>query len=204
MPFASRALVEVENDGPQAVAMSWEAVHAPLDRAADSLLRFHAKWHRDLPPPRPDRHPDWTLLQTQGRGRFVGTQLHVWNPAGGWWGEGDEKFFIDGEKFPSTFGTGSEDYFGFAWSSATTFNEPLHGQPVNQNNAGHASLHRWHIADNVPFQQSFEGSIEKYFPDSRPTLYATAVYWYLAADGIDTYGPVPVADRVGYWKRNLR
>ena len=59
-----------------------------------------------------DRKPDWVILATQGRGQFCGVMLDVWNPRGGWWGEGDEKFFVDGEKFPSTIGTGSEDYFG--------------------------------------------------------------------------------------------
>ena len=52
--------------------------------------------------------------------------LHVWNPRGGWWGEGDEKFFVDGEKFPSTFGTGSEDYFGYAWGNPHLFQKPYH------------------------------------------------------------------------------
>ena len=89
-----------------------------------------------------ERYPDWPLLITSGSGRFCGVHLHVWNPnpfgrvrkglpprmrdygervmrimngAGRhwWWGEGDEKFFVDGEGFPSTFGTGSEDYFGY-------------------------------------------------------------------------------------------
>ena len=74
---------------------------------------------------------DWTMLHTQGRGRFVGVELHVWNPKGGWWGEGDEKFYIDGEKFPSTFGTGSEDYFGYAWCNPTPFQNCL-PQPDQQ------------------------------------------------------------------------
>ena len=65
------------------------------------------------------------MLRTQGRGRFCGVMLHVWNPLGGWWGEGDEKFFVDGEKFPSTFGTGSEDYFGYAWCGASFFQQAL-------------------------------------------------------------------------------
>ena len=99
--------------------------------------------------------------------------LHVWNPRGGWWGEGDEKFFVDGEKFPSTIGTGSEDYFGYAWCSPQLFQNAYHNQTRNDgNNRGHVSVNRWHIADNVPFQKSFEGCIEKYYPNDRPTLYA--------------------------------
>ena len=51
-------------------------------------------------------------------------------------------------------------------------------------------MNRWHIADNIPFQKSFEGAIEKYYPNTRPTLYASTVYWYLAPGGNDPYPPV--------------
>ena len=202
MPFASDAHVTVENGSDHPVAMRWEVTTAPLDKAVDALLRFHAKWHRNaFLPERPDRAPDWTILTTQGQGRFVGTQLHIWNPGGGWWGEGDEKFFVDGEKFPSTFGTGSEDYFGYAWGSGAPFDNALHGHPADYQHPGHVSLHRWHIADNVPFRRSFEGCIEKYFPNQRPTLYAAVAFWYLSAGGTDPYQPQPVAERIDYWKQ---
>ena len=104
--------------------------------------------------------------------------LHVWNPRGGWWGEGDEKFFVDGEMFPSTFGTGSEDYFGYAWCDPTLFTNCYHNQTISMGNRGHISVNRWHIGDNVPFQESFEAAIEKYYPNSKPTLYAATAYWY--------------------------
>lgn len=201
MPFASHALLTVSNDGPKPVTMTWEFAHAPLTKPIASLLRFHAKWHRDaFLPDRPDRAIDWTLLTTQGKGRYVGTQLHIWSHTKGWawWGEGDEKFFIDGEKFPSTFGTGSEDYFGFAWCTPTAFVQALHGQPINQGNSGHASEHRSHVPDSLPFQQSFDGYIEKYFPNSKPTFYAAVAYWYLSPDGKDHYLPQSVSDRVDY------
>jgi hypothetical protein len=198
MPYASGAHIQVENDSGQPVTMNWEVTHAPLTKPADSLLRFHAKWHRDaFLVERKDRWPDWPLLKTEGTGRYVGTQLHIWNPRGGWWGEGDEKFFVDGEKFPSTFGTGSEDYFGYAWGSDHLFNQAFHGQVICGDN--HTSVHRWHISDNVPFQKTFEGCIEKYFPNDRPTLYAAVAFWYLSANGTDPYEPVPVSERIGYW-----
>jgi hypothetical protein len=202
MPFGSKAHLEVGNDGPAPVSMNWEIDHAALSRPIESLARFHAKWHRDaFLTNRPDRAPDWTLLTTQGKGRYVGTHLHGWNPRGDWWGEGDDKFFIDGEKFPSTFGTGSEDYFGYAWSSSGHFSRPYHNQILNEDNAGHFDDNRWHIADSVPFETSFEGDIEKYFSNDRPTLYAAVAFWYLNAEGNDPYTAVPVADRVGYWVR---
>ena len=97
------------------------------------------------------------MLRTEGRGRFCGVMLHVWNPRGGWWGEGDEKFFVDGEKFPSTIGTGSEDYFGYAWCDPHLFQKPYHAQSMTQNNAGHQSVLRWHVVDNIPFQTVVRG-----------------------------------------------
>ena len=201
MPFAKRAQVELINDGKQPRQIRFEIVHAPLSQPIDRLGRFHAKWHRDVfLPTEPERHIDWPVVKTEGAGRFVGMMLHIWNPRGGWWGEGDEKFFVDGEKFPSTFGTGSEDYFGYAWSSAKPFQHALHNQTRNDGNSkGHVSVNRWHVADNVPFHSSFEGDIEKYFPNEKPTLYAAMAYWYLKPGGNDPYHAVPLRERVDYW-----
>jgi hypothetical protein len=201
MPFATSAEIVVANEGDAPATLDWRIEHAPLPAAVsgDALLRFHAKWHGDVFPVRADRAPDWTLLRTEGRGRFVGTQLHVWNPRGGWWGEGDEKFFVDGEKFPSVFGTGTEDYLGYAWSSKETFVQALHSQPVNQQNRGHVSANRWHVPDDVPFQSGFEGAIEKYFPNANPCHWAAVAYWYLTPGGVDPHGRVPVEQRIGPW-----
>ena len=201
MPFARQARIELINEGKEPRMASFELVHAPLSQPVERLTRFHAKWHRDaLLPKEPERQIDWSVMKTEGAGRFVGMMLHIWNPRGGWWGEGDEKFFVDGEKFPSTFGTGSEDYFGYAWSSPKPFEHAFHNQTHNDGNSkGHVSVNRWQIADNVPFHTSFEGCIEKYFPNEKPTLYAGMAYWYLSPGGNDPYHPVPLSERVGYW-----
>lgn len=202
MPFAKEARIQLSNEGTQRVRqVAVEITHAPLDWPIEQLGRFHAKWHRDVfLPSVPERQIDWPVLITEGRGRFVGMMLHIWNPRGGWWGEGDEKFFVDGEPFPSTFGTGSEDYFGYAWSDAGLFQHAFHNQTYNDGNSrGHISVNRWHIPDAVPFQTRFEGCIEKYYSNQRPTLYAAMAYWYLAPQGGDPYRAVPVAERLGYW-----
>lgn len=200
MPFAKNAEVQFANDGVESREITFEITHAPISGNLANLTRFHAKWHRDaLLPVDPARQIDWTMLQTQGTGRFCGVMLHVWNPKGGWWGEGDEKFFVDGERFPSTFGTGSEDYFGYAWCNPTLFQNAYHNQPISMNNKGHTSVNRWHITDNIPFHTSFEGDIEKYYPNTRPTLYASTVYWYLAPGGTDPYMARPLSERIGYW-----
>ena len=221
MPFRKGARIALTNDGDQVRHVKFTVTHAPLSRDIDQLGRFHVKWHRDaFNPEREDRWPDWTLLKTSGQGRFCGTMLHVWNPNGApctdsktldaiggcWWGEGDEKFFVDGEKFPSIFGTGTEDYFGYACGDPTLFSHAYHAQTLCGDNeqqikgfSGHISLNRWHIMDNIPFQSSFEGALEKYYPNSFGTLYAASVYWYLAPGGDDPYPTVPVDQRKGYW-----
>jgi hypothetical protein len=200
MPFAKSAVVELLNEDAVDREIEAEIVHSPLKRPFDGLGHFHYKWHRDVFPVTPDRKPDWTMLKTEGRGRFCGVMLHVWNPRGSWWGEGDEKFFVDGEKFPSTIGTGSEDYFGYAWCDPHLFQYAFHCQTMTEQNKGHQSVLRWHVADNVPFQKSFEGAIEKYYENKRPTLYACVPVWYLAPDGVDPFEAVPVKERDSYYE----
>ena len=199
MPFASSADIEFVNNGKSTLPITTYITHAPLTRDIKTLGRFHAKWHRDtFPRPELERWLDWSLLKTEGKGRFCGVAMHLWVPSSGWWGEGDEKFFVDGEKFPSIFGTGSEDYFGYAWGSPALFAKPYHNQTRSDNNAGHVALNRWHITDNIPFQKSFDGYIEKYRSNARPALYSCTAYWYLASGGSDPYAEVPVSERVGY------
>ena len=208
MPFAEGAEVIVRNDFGEEVEVEMQIGHGDLKGDVEQYGRFHAKWHRDLAPLEKERWPDWTLLETEGRGRFVGTHLLVWNPKGGscslaqpgqhWWGEGDEKFFIDGEHFPSTFGTGTEDYFGYAWCDPSVFEHAYHSQTQDNDNMGYQPMNRWHIIDNIPFQESFQGYMEKYFPNHWPTQYSVVVYWYLSPDGKDPLGPVPVEERYGY------
>ena len=219
MPFDRQAVIELANDGPLPREVAFEIVHAPLERPFSRYGYFHAKWHRDVMPVGRDRWPDWTVLATRGRGRFCGMMLHVWNPRDqkapgngaaamkaaapgqAWWGEGDEKFFVDGESFPSTYGTGTEDYFGYAWGGryAGLFQTPFHCQTLTQANRGHQSLLRWQIADNIPFQTSFAAYLEKYFANDWPTRFACVAYWYLSPDGTDPFDPAPPGERLGWY-----
>ena len=230
MPFAEQARIVLSNDGAEARRVNFTIEHEALTNSAHELLRFHAKWHRDAflaEVQQNGREIDWPLLLATGQGRFCGLHLHIWNrwadpvneattwwygrwnekSIDWWWGEGDEKFFVDGEKFPSTFGTGSEDYIGYAWAAEPpfpTFESAFASQPYIELNAnGHTSVNRFQICDNVPFSESFEASIEKYKPnrwgEGNFCLYATVVYWYQRAGEIDRYGPTPLAERVGYY-----
>ena len=179
--------------------LSFELVHAPLQRPFEGLGHFHAKWHRDAFDYPADRAPDWGMLQTRDEAASAASCCMSGIPRGGWWGEGDEKFFVDGEKFPSTFGTGSEDYFGYAWCHPGLFQYAFHCQTMTENNKGHQSVLRWHIADNIPFQTSFEACIEKYYPNDRGTQYACVTCFYLDPNGTDPIKPTSVENRHGYY-----
>jgi len=210
MPFEKGAVIELANDGPQPRELEIVVEIAPLTKPAGELLRFHAWWHGDdytgVDEKRfttGDRRPDWPLLVTEGRGRYVGMTQHIWK-FGGWWGEGDEKFFVDREKYPSTIGTGSEDYIGYAWAANRpfiTFESALanntHLLPDAQKDT---SVNRFHVCDDVPFMKSFEGVIEKYVPNrnnrGQPCLFDTVVYWYAMPGSKSPYKVVPLPGRV--------
>ena len=198
MPFENKAQITIKNESDKEQQITLIVECSPIKSSFDNIGYFHAKWHRDLEPEL--KHGiDWEILKTKGKGRFVGFSLHIWNAKGGWWGEGDEKFFVDGEKFPSTIGTGSEDYFGYAWCNPEIFVSAYHSQPTNHNNRGHASNNRWHIGDNIPFQKSFDAYIEKYYKNSRETFYDCVVYWYLSKNGEDKIGEMPLKNRLNYY-----
>jgi hypothetical protein len=208
MPFASRARIDIGNDGSVTRNIEVVITRAPLTRPVASLARFHAKWNRGVYVTDHGRSPDYRFLGTGGQGRFVGLALHVYQTVdvtpGPWWGEGDEKFFVDGEKMPSWFGTGSEDYFGFSWGTPGYFSKAYHTQalapPGTLYAPGNRALNRFQIADNVPFQASFEGCIEKWFyTNDAVTTYGTMPYWYLASGGSDDYKALPLSRRTNYY-----
>jgi hypothetical protein len=209
MPFASGARIVLGNDGSVTRNVEVIVTRAPLARPANTLLRFHAKWNRGTYVTNNGRSPDYRFLASSGAGRFVGLAMHVYqktdsNPNGPWWGEGDEKFFVDGESMPSWFGTGSEDYFGFAWGTPGYFSKPYHSQllapPGNLYAPGNRALNRFHITDNVPFQNAFEGCLEKWnYTDESNTRYGMTPFWYLAPGGSDPYGAQPLSARTNYY-----
>ena len=202
MPFEKSAFITVHNDGVKARTLLFEISHAPLTKPIQSYGRFHAKWHNDLflPDATGRRELDWTLLKTKGQGRYCGMMLQVTNPHGIWWGEGDDKFFVDNEKYPSIAGTGLDSYFG-TWGNGY-FSESFHAHTITDRSMvqkEYESLNRWHIADNVPFQKSLEISIGKMFSKSDSVSFASTVFWYLASGQQDLYTQVPLEERV----RNL-
>jgi hypothetical protein len=139
----------------------------------------------------------------RGEGVYVGTTSLLLNPSpvptpyGNWWGEGDEKVFVDDNPRPSLFGTGSEDYYNYSWSSPDVFWFPYGGQPRNDGpgNRGFAADYRWHVIDPLPFTRSIAFYMELYSHERTPGLsYARVGYHYARPGLTDDHVAIAPAD----------
>lgn len=178
MPFKKAATVKLTNLSGASLEAELKANAIDYDWNADSMY-FNAQWHteRDI---RTRPWQDWSILEASGQGRFVGCTYHVANPVINWWGEGDEKIYVNGESFPSTFGTGTEDYFGYAWCWFETFTHALHNQPRcdGPGNRGHSVVSRYHMLDSYPFESAFKFDIEVWHHVETDVDLSTVAYWY--------------------------
>lgn len=159
----------------------------------DRSLHFHGTWHyQNGIPTRP--FSDWNYVQASGRGIYVGDTLAIWNPNGKWWGEGDEKIWVDGESFPSHFGTGTEDYYGYAWGNPALFQGPFCNQPrAGQSNKGHTTNTRTRALDAIPFARSLKHDMEIWHWAGCQVTYSVAAYWYAAPGTTHNRTPQPQA-----------
>jgi hypothetical protein len=126
---------------------------------------------------------DWNYVQVVGKGVLMGDTLSVVNPVPDWWGEGDEKIYVDGEAFPSHFGTGTEDYYGYAWCSPEPFQAPFHSQVrcdghTKGNNWGHTTVSRVRTLDAVPFTSNLRFDMEVWHWAECEVGYAATTYLY--------------------------
>ena len=219
MPFAKHARITVTNEGSQPIGdlyynIDYRSYAKPL---AAGTLYFHAQYRQSQP------NRGWTTnwlrngdaqvenkvnltgddnyvwMEAQGHGQFVGVTMSVLQNQDNWWGEGDDMFFIDGEKTPSIVGTGSEDYFLGAWDfGGEPFSYQLYGAPVvGEEVAGsRSSVYRFHLDQPIPFSKSFKATIEHGSGDHRSDNFYSVAYWYQA----EPHAPFPalpsVADRL--------
>jgi len=178
MPFAQGARVTVTNEGPQECRAFYYYVDyqvyksLPKDRA-----RFHAQY-RQAYPCTPGEN--YVLLEAEGRGHYVGCNLSIHNRADGWWGEGDDMIYVDGEAFPSLHGTGSEDYFCGAWCYGPAFSDLYLGCPLRGEHKTEAlwNVYRYHIEDPIPFEQRIRVTIEHGHANDRHDDFSSMAYWY--------------------------
>jgi len=201
MPFRKKAKITVTNEGQEKVDafyfnIDYRAYAQPLP--ADTLY-FHAQYRQASPAKgwtsdwrgngdsnvddkkNLDGDGNYVWMEATGHGHFVGVTMSVLQNQNGWWGEGDDMFFIDGEKTPSINGTGSEDYFLGAWDfgnhpfSYATFGAPVKGAELA---GGRSSVYRFHLDSPIPFTKSFKATIEHGHANHRSDNMFSVAYWY--------------------------
>lgn len=170
MPFRRGARITVENLAGESAVVYFQITYALTD-VPDEAGYLHAHWHRDNPLQRGEVHR--IVDGVTGRGRYVGTYLAWGVNNTGWWGEGEVKFYLDGDdRLPTICGTGTEDYFGGAWNfdvpgqGYTAFTTPYLGlhqilrPDGNYRSQQRFGMYRWHVADPIAFTRGLRVDVQ--------------------------------------------
>jgi hypothetical protein len=191
MPFRKSARIEIENQSRKPLSLLYYNIDwIKLGTLSEDTPYFYAQYRQEYPV---QKGRDYLLLETEGKGHYVGTFLGVRMRSPAWFGEGDEKIYIDGESKPSIWGTGTEDYFLSAWGLETT-SSPYFGVPFfdGRTIGGHTSAYRWHLSDPVVFNTGIKVTLEHMGwmsrdenPEYKATSwnereddYASVAFWY--------------------------
>lgn len=220
MPFANGARFEVTNDSDADSFLYFYVDYQAWDRPQEDMGRFHANWRRELVRKanapegpnadgrtqrlNPSGKDNYLVLDAKGKGHYAGCCLHIDTNEVGWWGEGDDMFFVDGEVWPPNMhGTGTEDYFCGAWNYNQLnhpYSTPYYGYHFkgNADYTGKHSQYRFHVEDPVYFEKSLRFSIEHGHANDRQGDWTSTAYWYQvgrteALPGVGTF-----EDRVPY------
>jgi len=177
MPFRKSARVEIENQSDKPIGLLYYNIDwIQKDKLPKDTPYFYAQYRQEYPL---QGGQDYVVLDTEGKGHYVGTVLAVRTRSPSWFGEGDEKIYIDGEAKPSIWGTGTEDYFLSAWGLQTT-STPYFGVPYFDEwgiVGGHTSAYRSHLQDPIVFQKGIRVTFEHFgwiSPDENPENKATS------------------------------
>lgn len=198
MPFKDNSTFTLENLGEQEVKFEISIEYTQYNWAQNSMY-FHSSWRMDEPVP---GFPlfDYNFLKVNGKGVYVGDQFTVLNPEEGWWGEGDEKVYVDNDNFPSHFGTGTEDYYGWAGGVVPTpadeFSHPFLGniRVGSPNSIGYNTCTRTRVLDAIPFNRKIDFNIESSGSNRTSWFhlqYAINTYWYACPGAISNQGALP-------------
>ncbi len=189
IPFRQHVKVTISNDHPTLKVdsfyyyLDWQK-HESLP---EDTTYFHAEYRQAMPA----TPGNYTILETTGRGHYVGTVHSAQQVEIGWYGEGDDFFYIDGASAPQLRGTGTEDYFNDAWGFRE-FSSPYHGVSLYEGvfPGDRVTAYRWHLPDPVPFKESLKVEIEhrgSVFTEQtrhlgqffeRPDWVSSVAFWY--------------------------
>jgi len=200
MPFRQSCKITVTNEGNRPVTafyyhVDWQRhVSMPAD-----VAYFHGYYRQERPAV---SGKNYEFLNVRGTGHYVGTVLNVIQAQVGWFGEGDDFFYVDGAKKPQIYGTGTEDYVNEAWGLRVSYG-PWSGTPVAEGERVGARLtgYRWHVPDPVPFTKSLWAGIEhagwtynqdgslRSGSEERPDYFSSTAFWYQKSVNEDLLEP---------------
>jgi hypothetical protein len=199
MPFSKRALITLQHGGGEESfpLMFWYHLdYEESQEAMDVEGRFHAQWRRERVTTTSEKehknstlwdgvnldgHENYTILEAKGRGQLVGVHLQVDNIVGGWWGEGDDMIFVDGEKWPpSIHGTGTEEIFSGGACPSREYSGPYTGFHLveHEDFSGKNGMYRWYVGDPIRFDSSIRMTIEHGHANNFENDYSSVAYWY--------------------------
>src|SRR5580765_896519 len=191
MPFRKSARIELVNQSQKQISLLYYNIDWMKKRVPRNTPYFYAQYRQEYPC---EHGKDYVVLDTTGKGHYVGTVLAVRTRSPEWFGEGDEKIYIDGEPKASIWGTGTEDYFLSAWGLKVC-STPYAGVPYFDQwgiVGGHTSAYRWHINDPIVFNKGIKVTFEHFgwiSPDENPQHkntswnereddYSSVAFWY--------------------------
>lgn len=199
MPFSDGAMITVENQSDEQInAFYYYVDYEEHEAISPDLGRFHAFWNRELTEPLPEGENEWSTLGEQeantdgernyviadikGKGHFVGINYYMDSPSPMWYGEGDDMFFIDGEKWPpSLHGTGTEDFFNSSWCPKEIYLHPFFGYARVNNQTGwlgRTHCYRFFLESPIAFNESLRATIEHGHNNCLTFDLVTVAYWY--------------------------
>ena len=193
MPYREGARLTLHNFGTSPVKVDLLVRTGPWTWDTRSM-HFRANWHYEADMKTPP-FVDWNYIRVKGRGIYVGDTLSLFNPVPTWYGEGNEKIWVDGESFPSHLGTGTEDYYNFSWAPKPVFQTPFASE-VRIDEAmtqGHNVLTRSRNLDGIPFERSLQFDIELMPWQETHLTYAATTYWYAVPGAASNVHPMPEA-----------
>jgi hypothetical protein len=201
MPFKQTAEIRIHNLGPQDITIKDGEIRSSTWKWDKNSMHFGTSWHQfthlktgKINTTLGTKEPfDINYVTLEGKGIYVGDAITLFNTAYTWWGEGDEKIYVNGETFPSFIGTGSEDYYGYAWCRPEKFaNHPFIAQPDGSGNfwPGYTVNIRYRGLDGIPFNSSLKFDMEMWHWAKEATInHAPVTFWYLLPGGKSAVEP---------------
>jgi hypothetical protein len=183
MPYQSEGSISIINNSDTVLNVVLTLSTKPW-KWQESSLYFHADWRQNkniaIKRTEEDKPQELDLSVIQGEGVFVGETLSVNNHMHKWYGEGDQKLWIDNETFPSEYGTGLEDYYNTSWAPVVLYQTPFANatRADNEDSYGENTFTRTRNLDIVPFRKHFRYNVEMLGWENGAADFAITTYWY--------------------------